>query len=223
MNLFGRKKTAASSGPDPAQTILKLRSTTETLEKRQVFLDKKIEQQTLECKKCMAKKDKRGALYALKRKKMYEAEIEKINGARLTLEQQMIAIEASVTNTETVEAMRSGAAAMAAARKKIGAEDVEDIMSTIQDEMEEANEIAAAISAPANDVLNDEDLLNELNELEELELEAQLLDAPQIPSRPMPELYDLPVPPTKLPASRVAETEDADLRALRELEAQMAM
>ena len=72
MNLFGRKKSpAAPGGPsDPAQTILKLRSPVETLEKRQVHLDKKIEQQTAEAKAKMAKKDKRGALYCLKRKKM---------------------------------------------------------------------------------------------------------------------------------------------------------
>ena len=70
MNLFGRKKAAAATAQDPANTILKLRSTVETLEKRQVHLDKKIEQQTAEAKAKMAKKDKRGALYCLKRKKM---------------------------------------------------------------------------------------------------------------------------------------------------------
>lgn len=229
MNLFGRKKTSGgaptsrSHGPDPAQTILKLRSTVETLEKRQVHLDKKVEQQVNEAKAKMAKKDKRGALYCLKRKKMYEAEIEKINGARLTLEQQMIAIEGTVTNSQTVEAMQAGAQSMKAARNNADADTVADMMDDIQEEMEQANEISAAISAPANDVLNDEDLLNELNEMEELELESQLLDTPAIPTTAPPQQLDLPLPPTATPQPPVATDEDADMKALRELEAAMAM
>jgi len=223
MNLFGRKKAAATSAADPASTILKLRGTVETLEKRQVHLDKKIEQQTAEAKAKMAKKDKRGALYCLKRKKMYEAEIEKINGARLTLEQQMIAIEATVGNAEIVNAMKSGAKAMQAARGTVDADAVGDLMDDIKEEMEVADEVSAAISAPANDVLNEDDLLNELNEMEELELESQLLDAPPIPAMPLPvasdPTLDLPAPPTNIPA----QAEDADMKALRELEAAMAM
>mmetsp|Transcript_8845 Transcript_8845/g.28046 ORF Transcript_8845/g.28046 Transcript_8845/m.28046 type:complete len:226 (-) Transcript_8845:180-857(-) len=223
MNLFGRKKAeAAKRGPDPAQAILQLRQTVDTLEKRQVHLDKKIEQQTAEARQKMAKKDKRGALYCLKRKKMYEKEIEKINGARLTLEQQMIAIEGTVTNSDTIEAMKLGKQTMQTAMAGNDADTVAELMDDINEEMEQANEISEAISAPANDVLDDEDLLNELNELEELELESQLLEAPAIPASPAPQL-DLPAVPTQQPAVPVAEEEDPDLKALRELEASMAI
>ena len=49
MNLFGRKRQAAAKQTnDPAQTIMKLRTTVETLEKRQVHLDKQVEKQTAE-------------------------------------------------------------------------------------------------------------------------------------------------------------------------------
>jgi len=224
MNLFGRKRQAAAKQTnDPAQTIMKLRTTVETLEKRQVHLDKQVEKQTAEAKAKMGKKDKRGALYCLKRKKMYEAEIEKINGARLTLEQQIIAIEGTVTNAETVNAMKSGAQAMQHARQDVDADVVGDLMDDIKEEMEVANEISEAISAPANDVLNDDDLLNELNELEELELESQLLDAPPIPVAPLPlaPTPAMPEAPTTLPTPPAQE--DADMAALRELEAAMAM
>lgn len=218
MNLFGRKKEASRGGPDPASTILKLRGTVETLEKRQVHLDKKIEQQVIEARSKMAKKDKRGALYCLKRKKMYESEIEKINGARLTLEQQMIAIEGSVTNQETVQALQQGRNAMQATRAGYDADTVGDLVDDIKEEMEVADEISQAIAGSANDALNDEDLLNELNELEELELEEQLLEAPALPAAPTPQL-DLPAVPTQ----PVRQEEDADLKALKELEAAMAM
>jgi len=226
MNLFGRKKTAATTAAaqDPAQTILQLRNTVDTLEKRQVHLDKKIEQQMTEAKAKMQKKDKRGALYCLKRKKMYEAEIEKINGARLTLEQQMIAIEGTVTNSETIKAMTAGKEAMANARGNATADDVGELMDDITDEVEQANDIAAAISAPANQILDDEDLLNELNELEELELESQLLDAPAVPAAAHDDLVDLPAVPTAaVELAQPVAVEDADTKALRELEAAMAL
>ena len=219
MNLFGRKKSAAAaSGPDPAQTILKIRSTIDTLEKRQNHLDKKIQQQMAEARAKMQKKDKRGALYCLKRKKMFEKEIEKIQGARLTLEQQMIAIEGSVTSSETVNALKSGKAAMAMARQNVDADAVGELMDDVKDEMEQADEISAAIAAPAGEVLNDEDLLAELNDMEELELEAQLLDAPKVPAAKLPEM---PAAPTQQPV--LADAEDADMKALRELEAAMAI
>ena len=137
----------------------------------------------------------------------------------------MIAIEATVGNAEIVNAMKSGAKAMQAARGQVDADTVGDLMDDIKEEMEVADEVSAAISAPANDVLNEDDLLNELNEMEELELESQLLDAPPIPAMPLPvaaePTLDLPAPPTNVPAA--AQAEDADMKALRELEAAMAM
>ena len=48
----------------------------------------------------------------LKRKKLYEKEIAKYQGARLTLEQQIITLESATVNVETFNAMRTGATAM---------------------------------------------------------------------------------------------------------------
>lgn len=53
-----------------------------------------------------------GALFALKRKKMYEGEVSKIQGARMTLEQQRMALESMVTNMEVFSTMRSTAGVM---------------------------------------------------------------------------------------------------------------
>ena len=72
-------------------------------------------------------------------------------------------------------------------------------------------------------MLGDDELLDELNELEEHELESQLLDAPPIPVAPLPDApLSMPAVPTQPPAAP-AKQEDADLAALRELEAAMAM
>lgn len=49
---------------------------------------------------------------ALKRKKVYEQNIEKIDGARMTIETQIMAIENANVNLETYNAMRAGADVM---------------------------------------------------------------------------------------------------------------
>ena len=51
----------------------------------------------------------KGALFALKRKKMFEAEVMKLQGAKITLESQINALESAVVNIETFHAMKRGA------------------------------------------------------------------------------------------------------------------
>jgi hypothetical protein len=49
---------------------------------------------------------------ALKRKKAYESQVDKIMGSRMTLEQQKMAIETANVNLQTMNAMKMGADAM---------------------------------------------------------------------------------------------------------------
>ena len=49
---------------------------------------------------------------ALKRKRAYEDQINKIMGSRMTLETQVMAIENANVNLETMNAMKAGADAM---------------------------------------------------------------------------------------------------------------
>lgn len=52
------------------------------------------------------------ALMALKRKKMYEKEVDKIMGSRMTLDAQMSALESTNSNLTIMNAMKLGADAM---------------------------------------------------------------------------------------------------------------
>ena len=52
------------------------------------------------------------AMMALKRKKQYENESAKIQGSRMTLETQAMAIENANVNLEAMQAMKTGADAM---------------------------------------------------------------------------------------------------------------
>lgn len=60
------------------EAILRNKEAIEILEKRQVHIEKRIITQDEEAKKRAKEGDKRGALLALKRKKMYEKELEQL-------------------------------------------------------------------------------------------------------------------------------------------------
>lgn len=186
-----------------------------------MLLDKRIAKSVAEAKEKMAKKDKRGAMFALKRKKMYEGEIDKIENTKITIETQVIALESAVQNKETVNAMSQANSAMKDVRKDHDVDAVDDLMDNIKEELDNAAEISNAISQPVDPYAYDDDeLLAELNQLEEDDLEAELLK----PTPSEAAALNLPaVPDNKLPAQKEAEDEEAALKALEaEMEAMAA-
>lgn len=56
MKLFGKKKKA----PSPQESIMKLRETSEMLEKREAFLQQKADAETVKAKQMLQAKNKRG-------------------------------------------------------------------------------------------------------------------------------------------------------------------
>eukprot|EP01092_Planopodium_desertum_P014236 TRINITY_DN7120_c0_g1_i1.p1 TRINITY_DN7120_c0_g1~~TRINITY_DN7120_c0_g1_i1.p1 ORF type:complete len:218 (-),score=28.43 TRINITY_DN7120_c0_g1_i1:104-757(-) len=214
--LFQKKKKTAT----PQQSIEKLRETISMLEKRAAHLKKKADDETLKAK-AAAGKNKKLALQHLKRKKLYQSQVDKIEGSMMTLEQQCMAIEGATTNMLAMDAMRTGATAMKNIHKHMTVDDVDKTMDDIRDQMDVASEIGDAISQPLGEgTLADEDELeSELAELEEADLKEQLEDI---------STDSLPVPAKKVPAVAAEapkvkvkiSDEDAELAAL---EAEMAI
>jgi len=215
MPLFGKKKQA----PAPKDSIAKLRETLDMLEKREQFLQKKGDQQTAEAKKFMQAKNKRAALMCLKRRKTYEAQMEKIAGARMTIEQQVMTLEGANVSLEAMNAMKMGAASMKSIHQNINIDKVDDTMDEIREQMDIANEIETAISTPlGGEMMDDDELLGELEELEQESLDEQLLQVNPTPAQKLPSVPTgkVSVPATK---SKAMVDEDAELAAL---EASMA-
>jgi len=180
---------------------------------RQEHISSKIDSLIVEAKAKMAKGDKKGALFSMKRKKLYEAEIDKIENVKMTLETQVINLESAAQNAETFKAMQAGNTTMKKIRQDVGIEQVDNIMDEIKEEMDMASEINSAIAQPVDPLMcDDDDLLAELNDLETADLEAEFLR----PAHATP--FSLPqVPDAKLPALARQEEED-----LRQLEAELA-
>lgn len=152
---------------------------------------------------------------------MYEQQRENLRGARFNLESQVLAIENANVNKETIDAMRTGAQAMKSIHGELNIDKVENTMDDIREQMDLANEITASISQPLGmDMGMDMDELDaELEQLEQEELDATLLDAK---AGPMPTLPT--VTSAAQPAAVSAEPAmSAEERELEELRASMAL
>eukprot|EP01029_Cantina_marsupialis_P021437 TRINITY_DN5129_c0_g2_i1.p1 TRINITY_DN5129_c0_g2~~TRINITY_DN5129_c0_g2_i1.p1 ORF type:complete len:246 (+),score=102.30 TRINITY_DN5129_c0_g2_i1:49-786(+) len=240
--LFGKKKKGASKPKKdevppqkPVDTINHLQGTLDTLEKKEKVLEKKVVDQMRMAKEKTMKKDKRGALMCLKRKKMYESEISKCSAARLNLEQQINAMESAQINMEAFKAMKQAGGAMQEIHGELNVDAVEDCMDDINEQMEIANEITEALTNPMGEMgmQDDEDLLAELDEMEGEMLDASFMGVagavdealPQAPTsapvmaEPAAPVMAQPAAAQPVPAIAGGGDLDADeLAALKDLE-----
>lgn len=229
MNLFGPKKKATPQQPSvtPQSAIQRLNEALESLDKREQFIQKKADREQSEAKRLVKAGNKKAALMALKKKKMYEAQVDKINGTRITIENQKIALESANFNREIFETMSIGARALQGVNQTLSVDRVDETMDDIQEQMDVAREIEDAISAPGQSGLADDadieaelaDLEAEFAESETAHLDSALvgLSAPKTPQRDRS--LDLPSAPQVSQSRDKVDEDDEDLRAL---EAMMA-
>lgn len=208
MKLFKNKKKA-----NPKDAIAKLKETLDILEKRQAILEKKIENEE-KIARANATKNKRIAIAALKRKRAYNNEIEKMMGSRMTIETQIMAIENANTNLTTLESMKYGASTLKNIHGKMNIDKVEDTMDDIREQMDLANEISDAIAQPINfgEVFDEDELNAELEGLEQEELDYKLLESEKLDKIPA-----MPNAPTGPIAA-----DDEEEKELEELQSSMA-
>ena len=191
--LFGKKKET------PQDSIAKLRETLETLDKRDQFLDKKIQQQLEEAKKYNAAGNKKMAIAALKRKKMLTDQQTKIMGAREKIELQLNAIESAKMDMEILNTLESGTKTMKEMHKNMDVNKVDEVIDNMNDQIDISNEIANAMSQPVGEVFDEEDLLKELEDEELKDLEKDI-----------DKIKDLP----EVNKNKITEKDEKDLEAL---------
>ena len=183
MHLFGKK-------PQPKDSIIKLKQTVEMLEKREAYLQNKINNELVIAKSNV--NNKRVALMALKRKKQYEQQWDKLMGAKMTLEQQVLVIENAQVNFEAMQAMKQGAQSLNTLHNNMKVDQVDKVMDEIKDQIDIANEISDAIAQPMIQMDEDE-LLKELEELEGTQLSEELnqINKVNAPSTQIKSTFDI--------------------------------
>lgn len=248
MNLFGRSKPSVAAptpsgnsggGNETSGAIAKLRDNLEMLQKREDHLVRKMDNEIKMAKEFSAKGKKREALTCIKRKKMYEKQVEQIINSRITLETQQLALESVNLNVQVMSAHQAGANAMnRAVRDMGGVERVEEIMDSVEEGFQDANEIQDAMGRQVNSGIDadDDELLAELEGLEQDDLTDQLTavnvataPAAKRMSSEEEELQGLtesmsmfPSAPANRPAAAASKQMTEEERELAELEASMA-
>jgi charged multivesicular body protein 4 len=213
MGYFGARKDPKQETRD---AIIALRQQLQMLEKKDEHMQKKIEEE-LRKAKANAVSNKAVATAALRRKKQYEAELDKLSGVRLQLETQMSTLESANLNAETLAVMKRGADVLKGIHNGMTMAKVDDTMAAITEQREIANEISEAISNPLNAGidLDEDELKDELAELEQETLNERLAGAEHVP-------VHTPAGAVKQPPTKVAE-EDEEEAELRALQASLAM
>lgn len=214
--LFGGGKNGDKKAPTPAEAIQRLREIEEMLEKKQDFLEKKVESE-LETAKKHGTRNKRVALAALKRKKRFEKQLQQIDGTMSTIEFQREALENANTNTQVLVIMGEAAKALKKAHDNMDVDKVHELMDEVQEQQEIANEISEAISNPVGfgtDV-DDDELLAELEKMEQEQVEEKLLNVGPTATEELPSVPNAePAVPSSSRKAKVPE--DDELAALAE-------
>ncbi|XP_059274538.1 vacuolar protein sorting-associated protein 32 homolog 2-like [Lycium ferocissimum] len=209
--IFGKLKEE----PNVLPALEQLNEHLEYLEKKEKVFLKKVSEEVEKAKQFTRAKNKRAAIQCLKRKRMYEQEIENLGSYQLRIHDQMITLEGAKATTETVEALRTAAAAMKGIHKAMKIDDVDKTMDEINEQTENIKQIQDALATPIGAAADfDEDELQaELEELESAELEEQLLQPETTAPAAVEKQPARPIP-------RIRTAEDDELAALQ---AEMAL
>ncbi|KAH8090499.1 Snf7-domain-containing protein [Filobasidium floriforme] len=206
--------------PDPRESarnsIVALREQLLVLDKREEHLQRKIDEELAKAKANVST-NKALASSALRQKKAYETELERIFNTRLTLSAQVDSLETANLNAETMKTMKQASDAMKGIHGKLNIQDVDAQMDSIREQMEVSNQISEAISSPHNlgiDIDEDE-LKDELAELEDQQLQERLAGAERVP------VHSPVSNRVAAPRQRVSEEQDEEAM-LRQLQAEMA-
>nr|GMC96219.1 vacuolar protein sorting-associated protein 32 homolog 2 [Ipomoea batatas] len=205
-----------------------------SLEKKEKVLQRKAAEETERAKEFTRAKNKRklfdlvlsflraAALQCLKRKKLFEQQIEQLCNFQLRIHDQMIMIEGAKVTTGTVDALRTGAAAMKAMQKTMNIDYVDKTMDEVNEQTENIRQIQEALAAPIGSGADfDEDELEaELDALKIDDLEEQLLQ----PATSTITATPLHIPPVKQSAQTSSRTRDRDSdEEFAELQREMAL
>jgi len=183
---------------------------------------KKIEDQQRIAKEKLAKKDKNGAMMCLKRKKMYENEITKMEGIQVTLETQMMSLESAQTNAAAFQAIKIGTDTLKNRNQTTNVENVETTIEELQEQMDDQREISDAISTAVDHGYDNADLEGELEDLLNESTQEDLTSGIAAPAPAVQEpvtqesILNFPTAPTTPVAAPEASSaeDDAEMRQL---------
>jgi len=159
LKLFGRKRQQT-----PQDQLSRLRESQEMLEKREQFIQRKIQEQVATAKRYNDAGNKTMAVAALKRKKMLMDQQRRIEVSSQNIAAQIATVQSGAT-TAPMPVQQTGSSGMCVDR-------VDKVMDGLDDTAVQA-EISDALSQPVGEVIDEDELLEELDGIDEEELECE--------------------------------------------------
>ena len=195
LNLFGKSKQEILS---PQVVIQNMRETLDTLEKREIHLEKRVNVFKKEAGS-FVKTNKQKALELLKKAKMNEKQLLSIYGQKENLETHILVLEQSITNQNIIESLKQGKNAIENMTKKLNPDDVAELVDNISSSIDASEEITTALSQPIGGVAHDEE---ELLAMLEEETNEEYIDDEMFP---------------KIPIKTYTKTEEDELAKLQKM------
>jgi len=219
-NKGGNSRSNAKAQANKA--TVQLRETVTTLEKREKHLEKQIDQLTKKAKMLVAKKEKKKALAVLKKKKLLDTQLERLGNKKLNLETQIMTLEESITNTEVINGMRTANNAMTNINQSFDVDKIDELREDMAENQDLQTEVNELLGESFDYGIDEDDLMAELDEMEELQVEEELADLPQVDTAATNQvgpntsdlLADLPQAPAKPAKQKIVDDDEAELAAL---------
>lgn len=225
------KRLFGQGGPQPAgapagtpaanQTInamQKLSDSEEQLEKKKALLEKKIADEMEKAREFTRLKKKNQALMCLKKKKMYEQQLERLDALSSRVMEQKTMLDDQQMTLGVLGAMQQATRAQKNTMKEMKIENIDSTLEEIQEVGDQMRVINEAIAQPVGVFadMDQDDLEAELADLEAEELDNQLLEPAPVPASKAPAAeMRLPNVPQRaaVPAAKTAE--ELELEALQ--------
>jgi len=174
------------------EVLHKNKKTVETLEKRIAHLEQKIKNEVKLAKIKIKNNNKQKALLNLKKKKMYQKQIENLTAQMFNLEQQSIVLEGSILNNQVFDTMNTSKNTLKRVNRNVNVDTVEDLMDNLNTQMSEVEEVNQVLSQPIdNDEYDEDELLKELESDSETteetnkEIMTTEINLPNVPTEPI--------------------------------------
>ncbi|KAI0065884.1 Snf7-domain-containing protein [Artomyces pyxidatus] len=214
MSYFGGRRDTKQTA---REAIVGLREQLLMIEKKEEHKQRQINDETRIARE-NAVSNKTAATAALRRRKIHEADLQRLAGTRLQLEMQVNTLESANLNAETMAAMKHGADALKKIHGNMSIVNVDNTMNAIIEQREIANEISEMISNPsvAGIDLDEDELKAELAELEQEDLNERLMGADHVP-------VHTPAGASRVESPRQSTTTEEEEAELKELQAALAM
>ena len=164
--LFGAKKQEEAP-VDIAQANTKIQEQVDNINMRIKKIENdsnQLKQQAIEYKK---KKNDRSALHCLRKAKMLEKELAKLEGQSVMLEQQALSMQSAQFDQGVFQDMKTGAKVMEKIQKDMNIDEMEKIKDDIQDHLDQQEEINEFFAENANK--DKDELMDELEEMMAME------------------------------------------------------